>query len=375
MTTIRLLKNGVEAFPAMVRAVEHAALSIALEMYIIVDDKTGRLFREHLIGAAKRGIPVQVLVDAWGSWNLPDVFWDDLRTAGGTVRWFHPLLKGLLPFRNHRKLLLVDDQVAYIGGMNIADEYYHGARGELPWRDNVLEISGLEVARLRRSFLRMWDKADPPYRRLFHWLSNKHRLRTVIGTLVQFLESGPENSMQPVRQAYRQTVQNAVKNIDLAMSYFYPQGRMLLALKHAVRRGVRVRLLFPRKIDMAVARWAAHGLYGRLLRAGIEVWEYEPTVMHAKLAIADETVVIGSANLDIRSGKINHELVALVTDASIAAKARSDFEDDLIHSHRVHLKEWERRPLIQKLKERISYFLLARTDIYVARLEMARKMR
>ncbi len=359
----------------MFAAMERAASSIVLEMYIFSDDDTGKLFREHLVEAARRGVRVQVLIDAWGSWSLPDTYWDTIRAAGAEVRWFHPLLKGLLPFRNHRKLLLIDNHLAYIGGMNIADEYYRGAKGELPWRDNIVEISSVEVARLKRSFSRMWAKADAPYRRLFRWLSMRHRMRIVTCKKVQFLESGPDNPMRPVRRAYLQILQNALTNIDLAMSYFYPHGRILSALKRAVERGVRVRLLVPRKNDVTVARWAACGLYGRLLRAGMEVWEYEPAVMHAKIAIADDAVIAGSANLDIRSGRINHELVAIVTEPAIASKARKDFEDDLRCSQRIDLQEWENRPLMQKLKERISYFLLARTDVYIARFSMSRKKR
>jgi len=375
MTTIRLLKNGIEAFPAMFGAIDHAVLSVALEMYIIADDDTGKEFRKHLINAAKRGVQVMVLADAWGSWNLSDEFWDELHNVGGMVRWFHPLLKGLLPFRNHRKLLLVDDRIVYIGGMNIADEYYRGAKGELPWRDNTLEISGTEAARLRRSFLRMWAKADSPLRRLLHRLRRDRRLRVNTNGSVRFLESGPENPIRLVRRAYRQVIQNAGKDIDLAMGYFYPHGRMLRALKRAANRGVRVRLLFPQKIDVPIARWAARGLYGRLLRAGAEVWEYEPTMMHAKLVIADDSVIVGSANLDIRSGSINYELVAVVNDAALATQARKDFDHDLEQSHLIHLDEWNKRPFIQKVKERFSSFLLARADIFVARLEMARKMR
>lgn len=375
MTTVRLLKNGLEAFPAMFKAMDQAASSIALEMYIVEDDETGREFRAHLVRAAKRGIQVQVLVDAFGSLDLPNYFWDELRAVGGMVRSFHPLLNGLIPFRNHRKLLLLDDHIAYIGGINIAEEYYRGAHGEPPWRDNVLEISGPSTARLRRSFSRMWAKADAPYRRLLHRHANHHIVKTPSGNGVQLLESGPENTMRPVRRAYRQLVQNATKNIDLAMSYFYPHGRMLFALKRAAGRGVRVRLLFPEKTDVAIARWAARGLYGRLLRAGIEVWEYEASTLHAKIAIVDDAVVAGSANLDVRSGRINHELVAIVTDPIIAAKARADFEEDLLHSHRILLEEWKTRPFIQKIKERISYFLLARADLVLARMELARKMR
>jgi cardiolipin synthase len=108
-----------------------------------------------LLKAAERGVRVRVLIDSWGSWNLPDSFWDELRAAGGMVRWFHPLTKGLLPFRNHRKLLLIDELIVFVGGLNIADEYFQGMNDRPPWRDNMLEIAGPEVARLRRSFSRM----------------------------------------------------------------------------------------------------------------------------------------------------------------------------------------------------------------------------
>jgi cardiolipin synthase len=373
MTTIRLLKNGAAAFPAMFTAIDRAVYSIALEMYIIADDATGRELRDHLAAAAGRGLLVEVLVDSWGSWNLPDAFWDELLAADGKVRWFHPFSKGVFFFRNHRKLLLVDDCIAFIGGMNMAEEYYRGAHGEPPWRDNMVEISGPETAWLRHSFMRMWARAGTSLHRLLFQMRREGR--AVRGDGMRFLESGPENPLWPVRRAYRQVVQKAQKDIDLAMGYFYPHGRMLRALKRAAKRGVRVRLLFSQRTDVPMARWAARGLYGRLLRAGVEVWEYLPAMMHAKLAIADDTVVAGSANLDIRSGRINYELVAVVTDAEFAAEARADFEDDLKHSVRIHLEEWKSRPMVQKLKERFSFWLLARADIFLARMETARKMK
>jgi len=375
MTTVRLLKNGIEAFPAMFAAMERAVTSLSFEMYIIADDETGRELREYLVKAAARGVQVRVLVDAWGSWNLPDSFWDQLRDAGGSVRWFRPLSKGLLPFRNHRKLLLIDDTLAFIGGMNISNEYFRGANHEPAWRDNGLEIQGPEVAGLRRSFSRMWDIADSPLRRLLPRLHRDRRHRRRAHGAVRFLESGPENPMRPVRRAYRQVVQNARHTIDLAMGYFYPHGRMLRALKRAVRRGVRVRLMVPLHTDIPITRWAARGLYGRLLRAGVEVWEYIPSMMHSKLAIADNTVIAGSANMDIRSGRINYELVAIVEDPKLAAQARADFEEDLHKSLRVGIEEWRSRSLIQKLKERFSFCLLARFDIFIARREMAKKAR
>jgi cardiolipin synthase len=375
MTAVRLHKNGAEAFPAMFAAMRKAMRSIALEMYIIADDEAGREFRDHLAAAAGRGLLVEVLVDSWGSWNLPDNFWDEFRNAGGTVRWFRPFAKGVYFFRNHRKLLLIDDSIAYLGGMNIADEYYLGAKGELPWRDNMLEITGTNVAWLRRSFKRMWERADSPFRGFLHRLHFVRGRRTIDRNNVRFLESGPENPMRPVRDAYRQVIQDARSGIDLAMGYFYPHGRTLRALKRAVIRGVRVRLLFSQKTDVPVARWAARGLYGRLLRAGIEVWEYLPAMMHAKVAVAGDTVIAGSANLDIRSGFFNYELIAVVTDPLLATRVSADFEEDLKQSVRVSVEEWRKRPWTQKLKERISYFLLARADILISRMGMPGRMR
>ena len=374
MTAVRLLKNGQEAFPAMFQAVDRATKNIALEMYILSDDATGRAFRERLLRAALRGVDVMVLVDSWGSWQLSDAFWDPLRSAGGQVRWFHPITKGLLPFRNHRKMLLVDDQTAYLGGMNVADEYYAGSSGNAPWRDNMLEIDGADAAQLRDSFRLMWEKAELPLHRALLRIGGSPA-PAFPSRMVTFLESGPEDPQRPVRRMYRQLIGSARSSIDLAMGYFYPHGRLLRALRRAVRRGVRVRLLFPLKTDLPVTRWAARGLYGRMLRAGVEVWEYQPVMMHAKLAIADNAVIAGSANLDIRSGMINYELVALVNDAALAARARSDFEEDLRQSVRIDLQAWRRRPMLQKLKERLSYCILARGDILLSRTRFARWMR
>lgn len=376
MTKIRLLKNGSEIFPAMFDSIDRAVSCVGLEMYIFVDDGTGREFRDHLVSAAKRGVRVMVMVDAVGSWSLPESFWDELRNSGGMARQFRPVSRGMFFLRNHRKLLLVDDRIAYIGGVNIADEYYLGSRGEPAWRDNALEITGGGVKRIRRSFDRMWMRAEMPFRKVVLSLRPGRRKREQPGSgSLQILESGPEDPMQPVRSAYRRLIGGAGRNIDLAMGYFYPSGRILRALKRAVLRGVRVRLLFSQRSDVAVARWAARGLYGKLLRDGMEVWEYRPAMMHAKLAIIDDVVVAGSANLDIRSGRINNELVAVVNDEALAQQARADFEEDLGQADRISLEEWQERPLFQRIKERISAWLLARLDIFIARTEMARMMR
>ncbi len=374
MTSLRLLKNGEEIFPAMYEAIGNARSCVAVEMYIIADDATGREFRDHLVTAASRGIQVSVLVDALGSWQLPDIFWNVLREAGGAVRWFRPFRGGLFLFRNHRKLVLIDDHVAFIGGMNVADEYYRGVAGGPPWRDNALQITGMETARLRRSFERMWLRAELPFRKKL-LLSRNHAGQLTVTRRVRFLESGPEDPMHPVRRVYRQIVGIAGTSIDLAMGYFFPSGRIMRALRNAVQRGVRVRLLFPKQSDVAIAKWAAQGLYNRLLKGGMEVWEYRLTMLHSKLAVADDTVIAGSANLDIRSGRFNYELVAVVNDPEVSRKARVDFHNDLLHAERILPDAWRERTLIQRIKERLSYWLLARLDVFLSKAEMNRRMR
>jgi phosphatidylserine/phosphatidylglycerophosphate/cardiolipin synthase-like enzyme len=213
----------------------------------------------------------------------------------------------------------------------------------------------------------MWALADSPLGKLIFRLRRGRVAGTTANGPLRFLESGPENPMRPVRKAYRQVIEHAGKSIDLAMGYFYPHGRMIRALKRAVRRGVRVRLMVPLHTDVPITRWAARGLYGRLLRAGVEVWEYTPSMMHSKLAITDDILIAGSANLDIRSGRFNYELVAVVTDPQLAAKARADFEDDLRQSVRITMEEWQKRSFVQRIKERFSYCLLARADIFFSR--------
>ena len=356
----------------MLAAIDRARSCVFLEMYIFAADTTGREFRDHLAAAALRGVRVMVLADAWGSWTTPEQFWTPLRAAGAQVRLFHPIRRGLFPFRNHRKLLLVDDESAWLGGMNVADEYRTGRGGQAPWRDFLLAVEGPEVARLHRSFLRMWVRAERPLamRALFR------RRAPVDGELpegsVRFIASGPGETARLALQTHREVIRGARVRLDLAMGYFFPPGRILRELRRAVGRGVRVRLLVGSGTDVPAMRWAARGLYGRLLRAGIEVYEYFPAILHAKLAVADDTVLVGSANLDLRSDRLNHELTAVVFDPVLAAVARQAFEADLTRSERIELAVWRKRSRFDKARELISYWLVARADIFLSRVELFR---
>lgn len=373
MSGLRLVGYGRAAFAAMLDAIDHARTSILLEMYFFAADDTGREYRDRLAAAALRGVRVMVLVDAWGSWTTPEPFWAPLRATGAEVRLFHPIRRGLFPFRNHRKLLLVDDVIAWLGGMNVADEYHAGQREEPPWRDFLLGIEGPAAARLRRPFLRMWVRADRPLLLRAFFRRRKPQEGEQPSGAVHFINSGPGETARLALQTHREVIHTARRSVDLAMGYFFPPGRILRELRRAVERGVRVRLLVTRRTDVPAMRWAARGLYGRLLRSGIEVYEYLPAILHAKLAIADDTLIIGSANLDLRSDRLNHELTAVVRDPALAAAARSEFESDLAHSERVELAPWRNRSLLDKMRELLSYWLIARADIFLSRIELFRR--
>ncbi len=372
MSGLRLIGDGRAAFAAMLDAIARAGTSVFLEMYFFAADDTGREFRDRLAAAARRNVQVKVLVDAWGSWTTPDAFWAPLRAAGAEVRLFHPIRRGLFPFRNHRKLLLVDDETAWLGGLNVADEYRAGRPGEQPWRDFLLGVEGPEAARLHRSFLRMWVRADRPLLlRAFFRRRTPHAGEQAQGR-VRFIASGPGETARLALQTHREVIRGASVSVDLAMGYFFPPGRILRELRRAVGRGVRVRLLVTRRTDVPAMRWAARGLYGRLLRAGIEVYEYLPAILHAKLAVADDTLLVGSANLDLRSDRLNHELTAVVHDPALAAVARGEFEADLARSERMELARWRNRSPLDKLRELISYWLIARADIFLSRVDLFR---
>lgn len=372
MSGLRLVGNGAAAFAAMFAAVDGAKTSVFLEMYTFAADSTGRQFRDRLAAAAARGVRVMVLADAWGCWMTPASFWAPLREAGAEVRLFHPIRRGLFPFRNHRKLLLADDAVAWLGGMNVADEYHTGRRGEPPWRDFLLGVEGPAAARLHRSFLRMWVRAERPllFRAFFRRRVPREDELPEGG--VRFFASGPGETARLALQAHREVIGKARASVDLAMGYFFPPGRILRELRRAVGRGVRVRLLVTRRTDVPPMRWAARGLYGRLLRAGVEVYEYLPAILHAKLAIADDTLLVGSANLDLRSDRLNHELTAEVRDPALAASARGEFEADLARSERVELATWGSRSPLDKVREYVSYLLIARADIFLSRIGLFR---
>lgn len=367
------LAKGDLAFAAMLDAMEAAAKSIRLETYIFADCALGRRFLEVLIRARQREVEVQVLIDAFGSWELSESFWALLVQWGGQVRWFNPLSLTRFGLRDHRKLLVCDERTAFVGGFNIAPEY-EGDGIKRGWFDVGLRVGGSLASELARSFDAMFQGAGMQQglparlrRPIF-----RPRISTECGELLQ---SGPGLARNTIRQSLQQDIRVAPE-ILIAAAYFLPPWRLRRALERAARRGIRVTLLLPGISDVAYSQLASQRLYAPLLRAGVDIFEYRPQMLHAKLSILGNTVYIGSANLDVRSLRINYELVVRLKNPVLAIQARDLFNDAAGRSRKIELKAWNaNRPWWTRLCERWAYFLLVRVDPILARRQWRRLWR
>jgi cardiolipin synthase len=360
------LRAGDEIFPAMLAAIDAAVQSVCLEVYTFDDSPLGQRFRETLVRACGRGVRVRVLVDAIGSIMLSNHFWDPLRQAGGEARVFNVISLRRVIIRNHRKLLVCDERVAVIGGFNISPAY-EGDGVKSGWCDVGLKIEDPPLARqLAVSFDEMFERADFRHKRFGRWRKSGAR-KTVKLPVEQILFSGPGRGRSPFKQSLRQDLATA-KNVRVVMAYFLPPWRLRRALMRVARRGGRVQLILAGKTDVLLARLAAQSLYRRLLAAGVEIYEYQPQILHAKLIIVDGMVYTGSSNLDVRSLQINYELMIRLDDAGMTGKANEIFDGFLVHCRRVTVEDWRRsRTFWSRLKQRWAYFLLNRVDPYVAR--------
>lgn len=348
----------------MLAAIDAARESIRLETYIFSDGAIGRRMQAALLGARHRGVTVHVLVDAFGSIDLPDAFWVPLRQAGASVRWFNALSLRRWTYRDHRKLLVCDETLAIVGGFNVADEY-DGDGIRSGWRDLGIEVSGPLARALARTFDRLQGLADFRHRRL-------QRLRRASDRVVgqanwRILSSGPGCRHGEIRRSLADDLASA-RHVRIASAYFLPTWRLRRELRRVVRRGGRVQLMLAGRTDVHLTQLAGRGTYGGLLRSGIEILEYQPQILHAKLVIIDDTVYVGSANLDTRSLLINYELLVRIQDPGLAAEAVAMFEADLHHCHRIHRRTWRKsRTWWNRLRERWAHFLLARLDVLLAR--------
>lgn len=367
VTAWKWLRSGDEAFAAMFSAIAAARDSVRLETYTFSGDDLGRRFRDALIAASRRRVKVRVLVDGVGSNYLPEDFWSPLTSAGGEVRVFNPIDLKRFGIRDHRKLLVCDANVACIGGFNISQEH-EGDGVTRGWRDVGLKLDGSIVSELSSSFDEMFLLAEFRHKRLARFRKAQHK-KTVIASDAQLLLGGPGRGGNPIRKALNKDLARA-RNVQIAQAYFLPTWRIRRALSRIARKGGTVQLLLAGKSDVALSQIAARSLYQRLMRAGVNIFEYQPQILHAKLLVIDDAVYIGSANLDPRSLSINYELMVRFENPQMAAEARAIFFEAQAHSQQIDSVTWKRsRTFWMKLKERFAHFVLARIDPHVARLQ------
>ena len=363
--TFRWLPTGQEALAAMLESISAAKKSIRLEFYIFTAASPGREFLDALIAARQRQVTVQVLIDAVGSFGLPQSFWKPLLEAGGEFRWFNPIQFERLSYRNHRKILVVDEQTAFIGGFNIAPEY-DGDGVTKGWRDLGLQITGPSAVELARAADAMFKQAGAKLKLIQKLRLARTEIRKPDRTW-QLLLSGPGLGHRLLKRAVTRDLA-AARSVNIICAYFLPSMSIRRELRRAARTGRRVQLILAGHSDIGLSRLASHRLYASLLKAGVEIYEYQPQILHAKLILLDDVAYVGSANLDARSLNINYELLARLDQPALAAHARDIFADDLKHCRRIDPATWKQsRNLWQKLLERWAYFLFARVDPYLAR--------
>jgi cardiolipin synthase A/B len=363
---LQWFRSGEEVFPAMLEAIATAREAVRLEIYIYADGKIGREIRDALTAAAQRGVKVSVLVDALGSWLLPGAFFSALMAAGGTVRFFNPLRPWRIGVRDHRKLLVCDDNMAFVGGFNIADEYA-GDGVTCGWCDVGLRIENTAVVReLAASFDELFSIAPFRHRPILRLRAFKRRRKSRVLPVTMPLGNQPGTEASPLRIALHHDLSRA-RDVRIISAYFLPTRKLRRDLLRVARGGGRVQLILAGKSDVPLSQLAARSMYRQLLAAGVEIYEYQPQILHTKLVIADGIAYAGSANFDVRSLKLNYELMLRFSDPIIAASAREIFDAALPHCRKITLEEWRAgQTFWQRWRQDWARFLLARLDVFFA---------
>ncbi|MGH8712469.1 MAG: phospholipase D-like domain-containing protein [Casimicrobiaceae bacterium] len=353
------LLNGDEIFPSMLQAIRGAKKSISFETYIYWSGDIGKTFADALSERARSGVKVHVLLDWLGSSKMDEALLSEMRDAGVAIRRYHaPRWYNLnkLNNRTHRKILVVDGRVGFTGGVGIAPEWTGHAQDPEHWRDSHFRVEGPVAAQMQAVFGDNWVKATGE---VLDGADYFPPLAAAGDGAAQMFASSPSGGSESMELMYLLMIAAAEHSIDLSSSYFVPDELARDTLVAALKRGVRIRIITPGPhIDSETVRRASRALWGDLLEAGAEIHEYQPTMFHCKVLVADALVVsVGSTNFDDRSFRLNDEASLNVYDAAFAAHQIEVFERDLKASRRISLDEWRRRPLAEKAWEHAASLL------------------
>ena len=359
-----LLQDGPPTYQAMFSAIRNARDHINMETYIIEDDEVGKRFADALIEKQTSGVQVSLIYDSVGSINTPAEFFKRLNDSGIKLLEFNPINPLTAKHgwdvnqRDHRKLLIVDGQIAFIGGINISSVYSGGSfsqkskrrpDGSQPWRDTDVQMEGPVVADFQKLFLATWEKqkgASTPPRNYFPQLGNKG------SEVVRAIGSSPDEPYSMIYATLLSAIGSAETSVHLTNAYFVPDPQLLAALTAAAQRGVDVTIILPGKTDSALVFHAGRSFYEDLLEGGVKIYERQGALLHAKTAVIDGVwSTIGSTNLDWRSFLHNDEINAVILGQSFGTQLQTMFDKDLAASKAITSAQWQQRPISDRLKE------------------------
>ena len=353
------LINGDQIFPPMLAAIKSAQKSVTFETYIYWSGDIGKQFADALSERARAGVPVHVLLDWVGSAKMEESYLAEMKEAGVQIEKFHkPHWYNLarLNNRTHRKLLVVDGQVGFTGGVGIAPHWMGNAQDPDHWRDSHYLVRGPGVAQMQATFLDNWLKVTG---KVLHGALYFPPIAPAGAQKAQMFSSSPSSGSESMQLMYHLAITAAERSIDLSVAYFVPDELTQKHLMDALARGVRVRFITPGEhTDTETVKAASRATWGPLLQAGALIYEYQPTMYHCKVMIVDQLLVsVGSTNFDNRSFRLNDEANLNVYDAAFAKRQTEVFEDDLKRSRRVTYEEWLNRPLREKAHEKLTGWL------------------
>jgi cardiolipin synthase len=350
------LENGNQIFPAMLSAIRGARESITFETYIYWSGEIGKEFAQALEERARAGVKVHVLIDWAGSQKLDETMIQEMEAAGVQVQRYHPLRwynLGRMNNRTHRKLLVVDGRLGFTGGVGIADPWNGDAQDPKHWRDSHYRLEGPAVAQMQAAFMDNWIKTSGKVLQGPEYFPPLKPMGTVLGQVFTSSPSGGGDSMQLM---YLLSITAAERTIDLSAAYFVPDELTRQAIRSALHRGVKVRMIVSGdNTDAELVRRASRSDWGELLGAGAKIYQYQPAMFHCKMMIVDAQLVsVGSTNFDNRSFRLNDEANLNVYDKEFAASLEQVFENDLRHSQLITYEQWKHRPLQEKFVEKLS---------------------
>lgn len=364
--SVHLLKNGEEKFPEVIQAIKNAKNHIHLEYYIFENDKIGNLIIDLLIQKAENGLKVRFIYDDFGSRGIKNKQLKKMRAAGVDVYPFYKIkiiaLANRLNYRNHRKIIVIDGEIGFVGGINVCEKYINNQdNNKLYWRDTHLKIIGPAVMNLQYIFLVDWnycskEKIQPnsDYFPSMDYLGSENQTESD-NKVVQIVASGPDSKAPLILQSICKAITTAQNEILITTPYFIPSDSLSDSLIIAATSGVKTKLLVPKVSDSKFVNFASRSYFTKLLKSGVEIYRYEKGFVHSKTMVIDNEIsIIGTANMDMRSFDLNFEVNAIVYDKEISNELRGYFYEDLKDSSQIDKIRWQNRSKYIKLAEKIS---------------------